>query len=97
MGKSYSSSIRSELEDFLENLDLPVAPSIHINGNGHPTAIVVVDFGAPTDPVRLTADQNQELTSKLRKFTKELLKNKDIFVRVSSDNYAGVVYWSALQ
>ena len=84
---------RIELEDFLDSLDLPNKPTIHVNGREHPTAVVVVDFGAPLQQVRLTSAQNIDLGSRLRRYTKDIL-NKDFNIRVASDNYAGVVYWS---
>lgn len=89
-----SSSSRGELETYLRSLNLAGTPAIHVNGKEHPTAIVVVDFGQPLEAVRLTQEQGQELASKLRKFARELV-NKDANVRVSSDNYAGVVYWAS--
>jgi hypothetical protein len=91
-------STRKDLETFLSNLDLHVKPSIHVNGKEHPTAVVVVDFGAPLTQVKLTPEQHQELAGKLRKFTKELVvkdTSKDLNVRISSDNYLGLVFWSS--
>lgn len=89
------SSSRGDLETFLSSLDLHVKPSIRVNGKEHPTALVVVDFGAPLDSVRLNSEQSQELATRLRKFARELI-NKDVNVRVSSDNYLGVVYWASI-
>ncbi len=95
MAKTFNSSTRNDLDQFLNSLDLEVRPSIHVNGREHPTAIVVVDFGSPKHPVRLNSEQNQELTGKLRKLTKDLL-NKDVYIRVGSDNYNGVIYWTSV-
>lgn len=92
-------STRKELETFLSSLELHVTPSIHVNGKEHPTAVVVVDFGAPLNQVKLSPEQHQELAGKLRKFTKELVTKdttKDLNVRISSDNYLGLVFWSAM-
>lgn len=95
------SSARTELETFLNNLRLEVKPAIHVNGKDHPTAVVVVDFGAPLEAVRLNPEQSQDLAGKLRKFTRELVYNprndREVNVRVSSDNYLGVVYWASVQ
>lgn len=99
------SSARGELENFLNGLGLETKPAIHVNGKDHPTALVTVDFGYPTPPVRLSQEQSQELGAKLRKFARELLSDVAIqrlnaeqsVLRVSSDNYLGVVYWVALQ
>jgi hypothetical protein len=92
----HSSSSRSELEGFLTSLDLPNQPAIHVNGKEHPTAVVVVDFGSPLEPVRLNPELSQELASKLRKFTRDII-TKEANIRVGSDNYNGVVYWSSIQ
>lgn len=91
-----SSSSRFELESFLSSLDLPNKPSIYVNGKEYPTAIVVVDFGAPLEAVRLNSEQSQELASRLRKFAGDLL-SKQAPIRVSSDNYNGVLYWCSIQ
>lgn len=87
-------SSRIELEAYFKTLNLKAMPGIHVNGKEHPTALVVVDFGTPIESVRLTSEQGQELASKLRKFARELV-NKDANVRVSSDNYSGLVYWAS--
>lgn len=87
-------SARLELESYFKTLKLKATPGIHVNGKEHPTALVVVDFGTPIESVRLTSEQGQELASKLRKFARELV-NKDANVRVSSDNYSGLVYWAS--
>lgn len=81
-----------DLEAHLNTLKLKVKPSIHVNGKDHPTALVVVDFGTPTESVRFTSEQSQELASKMRKFARELVA-KDANIRVSSDHYCGLVYW----
>lgn len=86
-------STRIELENFLANLELAHTPVIHVNGREHPTAVVVVDFGAPLTQVKLSPEQNQELAGKLRKFAREFVK--DANVRISSDNYLGLVFWAA--
>jgi hypothetical protein len=87
-------STRSDLENFLAGLDLDHKPVIHVNGKEHPTAVVVVDFGAPLTQVKLSPEQNQELAGKLRKFARELV-NKDANLRISSDNYLGLIFWAA--
>lgn len=91
-----TSSARAELESYLSTLDLPNKPTIHVNGKEHPSALVVVDFGAPLDPVRLNLEQSKELADRMRKFARDLL-SKDLSIRVSSDNYNGVVYWASIQ
>lgn len=87
-------STRVDLESFLGGLGLQNTPVIHVNGKEHPTAVVVVDFGAPLTQVKLTPEQNQELAGKLRKFARELV-NKDANLRISSDNYLGLVFWAS--
>lgn len=95
-------STRKELEAFLESLDVEFKPVIHVNGKDYPTAVVVVDFGAPVESFRLSPEQRQELTSKIHKFTKELVAKKgnddakELNFRVSSDSYFGLVFWSAI-
>lgn len=88
-------SPRVELENYLNTLNVKVKPAIHVNGKDHPTALVVVDFGTPIEAVRLSSEQSQELASKLRKFARELV-SANANVRVSSDNYCGVVFFASL-
>lgn len=88
-------SSRIDLEEFLDSLDLTVKPTIHVNGKDHPTAIVVVDFGAPLQSVRLSSNQSNDLGTKIRRYTKDIL-NKDAYIRIASDNYSGIVYWSTI-
>ena len=93
-------SSRKELENFLDHLNLPARPKLHVNGKDHPTAVVVVDFGAPLEPVSLATEVHQELKERIRRFTKELCsgrsKLQDEDIRVSSDNYLGLVVWSTI-
>jgi len=91
-----NSSALNDLQAYIRSLNLPHDAKIHVNGKDHPSAVVVVDFGYPTPPVRLNSDQSQDLAGKMRKFTRELI-NKDVNIRVSSDNYLGVVYWASIQ
>jgi hypothetical protein len=88
------STALNDLENYLTSLRLKAKPAIHVNGKDHPTALVVVDFGTPTESVRLNSEQSQELASKLRKYARELV-SKDANIRVSSDHYAGLVYWAS--
>lgn len=88
------SSSRVELERVLSSFNLENGARIHINGKEHPTAVVVVDFGQPDQAVRLNSEQNSDLVHVLRKFAREQY-NKDVNIRVSSDNYAGLVYWAS--
>ena len=91
--KMAKTSSRTDLENYLNSLGY-AKPGIHVNGKDHPTALVVVDFGTPLEAVRLTSEQGQELASKLRRFARELV-SKDANVRVSSDNYCGVIYYAS--
>ena len=83
-----------ELSNWLAELNLGVVPTVHVNGVGHSTAVIAVDIGSPVPPIRLTSEQMQELTSRLRRLTKELYKD-EVNVRVSSDHQNGV-YWSSV-
>jgi hypothetical protein len=91
---STKNSSRIDLENFLNDLQLHVKPAIHVNGKDHPTALVVVDFGAPLQQVKLSTEQSQDLTAKLRKFARDVAV-KDANIRISSDNYLGLVFWAS--
>lgn len=84
----------AELTEWFGTLSLPITPSIKINGPLHPTAVIAVDFGAPLNPVRLTSEQVQDLSGRLRKLTRDLY-SQEVNVRVSSDSQNGV-FWSSV-
>lgn len=84
-----------ELSNWLAELNLGVVPTVHVNGVGHSTAVIAVDVGSPVPSIRLSGEQLQELTARLRRMTKELYNRDDVNVRVSSDHQNGV-YWSSV-
>ena len=83
-----------ELRTWLSELNLGVLPTVHVNGSQHPTAVITVDFGSPIPSIRLTGEQMQELSSRLRRLTKELVR-EDANIRIHSDNQNGV-HWSVV-
>lgn len=87
---------RHALIRFIENMDIPTNPTIHVNGKEHPTAIVVIDFGSTEQGnVRLHQEESAELANLLRDFTREVL-NRSVAIRVNVDNYNGLVMWSTV-
>jgi len=84
----------NEFKKFLASLETGVEPNLHINGHHFTTAVVVVDFGTPLRPIKLSSDQTQELFARLRKLTKEVI-GKDVHIRVSNEYQHGV-FWSSL-
>ncbi|RYD54970.1 MAG: hypothetical protein EOP83_21825 [Verrucomicrobiaceae bacterium] len=83
----------SLLTEYLSTLDLGVNPSIHVNGHSFQMALVTVDFGQPIKSIKLTPEQNQEFTDRLRKVGREILGRDG--VRVSHDNTCGLVYYAS--
>lgn len=83
-----------DLKTWLANLEIGGKNPVHINGHHHPTAIVTVDLGQPVKGSKLTSDQSNELNQRLKKLTKEIL-NKDVAIRVNSDNSNGI-YWTSV-
>lgn len=83
----------SALQSYLNSLGLN-RPAIHINGTGHPTAVVTVDLGVPKNAQRLPTEQAQELISRLRRVTRDLYKD-DVNIRVSFDSNNGIC-WSSV-
>lgn len=95
---SQISPAMSDLQKLLDSMAFPY--SIHVNGKEHPGAVLTVDFGAPLQSVRLNSEQNQELAGALRRAAKEVMRgreNRDMNIRVSSDNYGGLIYWASVQ
>jgi hypothetical protein len=82
------------LEAFLDTLTKVTRPTVHVNGLGHPTALVTVDLGAPIGGVRLNSEDMQELSTLLRECAASLYR-KDITIRVSSDVHNGI-YWASI-
>jgi hypothetical protein len=85
----------SNLHAYLRDLGLPVQPTIHINGPAFASAVVVVDFGQPLEPIKLTDDENAEVTEYLRQLTRTVI-GKNINLPVEVDTKNGLVYWSKL-
>lgn len=83
-----------DFKTFLAGLGMMAEPSIHVNGAAYSTALVVVDFGTPFKQTKLNADQSSELVTRLRKLTRDLL-NREVNVRVSNDNHAGI-WWTSV-
>lgn len=80
-----------QLTNWLRTLNVGVKPTLKIN-SGFTTATVVVDFGTPKEPVRLTADQSTELSNQMRDLAASLTNRKNI--RINYDNQNGV-YWTS--
>lgn len=87
---------RNSLIRFIEGMDVPTNPTIHVNGKDHPSAIVVIDFGSTEmGNVRLRQEESAELANLLRDFTRDIL-GRSVVVRVSVDTYDGLVMWSSI-
>jgi len=85
----------SELKTFVDGLELPVKPSVHVNGHQHPTAIVVVDFGMPKDgPVILDNEVSSDLLLLMTNIAREMCRG-DTNIRGSVDRNTGV-YWAGV-
>jgi type IV secretory pathway ATPase VirB11/archaellum biosynthesis ATPase len=85
----------SALHQFITDLNLKAVPSIHINGPAFASAIVTVDFGAPLEPVKLTSDENAEISERLRELTRTVI-SREVPVQIETDTKNGLVYWSRL-
>jgi hypothetical protein len=84
----------NELRKFLASLDTGVDPDLHINGSHFTNAVVVVDFGTPLKPIKLSTEQSADLSARLRKLTRELYGNREVNVRINSDYQNGIYYTS---
>jgi uncharacterized protein involved in propanediol utilization len=69
-------------------------PKLHINGNDHPTALVVVDFGQSLRGTSMTSERNAEVGNLLRAAAKSLTRRRGQ-VRAQYDNHHGV-YWASI-
>ena len=85
-----------ELEEFKQWLtDLESRPRLHVNGAVFTTAVLTVDFGTPLEEFKLSPETVGELTNRMRVVTKALCKEKDINVRVQTDNSNGI-WWTSI-
>lgn len=83
------------LEDWLAAQGFSVNPTVKVNGPSTEAAILAVDFGSPIDgPVRLTAEQTDELTNRMKRLASDFYSG-DVSVRVSYDQSNGI-YWASL-
>jgi len=83
----------AEFRAWLANLDPTIAPSLHINGPAYQNAVLVVDFGQPLKPLRLTTEQSSELVTRIREAVRLLVGRETSPVRVHTDSQTGV--WHA--
>lgn len=81
-----------QFSNWLISLNVGVKPSLKLNP-GFINAAVVVDFGTPKDPVRLTADQSTELSNRMRDLAVSITNRKN--TRINYDNQNGV-YWTSV-
>lgn len=70
------------------------APKLHINGNDHPTALVVVDFGQPLRGTQMTSERSAEISNLLKAAAKSLTRRRGQ-IRAQYDNHHGV-YWASI-
>lgn len=83
----------SAFQDWLAGLDLGYNPTIHINGPQYPQAVLVVDFGQPLQPVKLTNEQTHELLDHMRTAAGEVVGKEPAAIHVNYDQSNGV-YWA---
>ena len=83
------------IRDWLESLELEVKPTVHINGHAYTSALVTVDFGSPLKPVKLTPEQNGELTDRLRMLAKDIVGRENANIRISHDGQNGI-FWASV-
>lgn len=87
---------RQSLIHFIEGMNIPANPTVHVNGKEHPSAVLVVDFGSTEmGTVRLNQEESAELANRMRDYTRDLL-NRSVAVRVSVDTYNGLVMWTSV-
>lgn len=70
------------------------SPKLHVNGNDHPTALVVVDFGQPLTGVSMGSDRSTELTALMRAAAKVMTRRRGQ-LRTQYDNQRGV-FWASI-
>lgn len=70
------------------------SPTLHINGNDHPTALITVDFGQPLTGVSMTSERSGELSALARAAAKSLTRRRGQ-LRTSYDNHRGV-FWVSI-
>ena len=70
------------------------APKLHINGNDHPTAMIVVDFGQPLRGAVMNAERSAEVSGLLRAAAKSLTRRRGQ-IRAQYDNHHGI-YWASI-
>lgn len=69
-------------------------PTLHVNGDSHPTALLTVDFGQPLTRPEMSSEGFDALTKAMRSAAIEMTRRRGE-VRVQADNHRGV-YWVAI-
>lgn len=85
------------LMEVVDSFGKHVVATVHVNGPAvDGSAIVVVDWGAPIDPVRLTHDEQNQMYNAMRDLTAKLFEvqaGERLSIRTSHDKG---VYWTSL-
>lgn len=85
----------NDLRNYVASLDVPVKPSVHVNGGSFHSAVLTVDFGQPLEPLKLTSEQVNGLTSAMREAARQVARSNSN-VRINADSNNGLVYWASL-
>jgi len=85
----------TEFTAFLSTIEIGVKPTLHVNGPQHPSAILTVDLGQPLQAVKLKPEVSQELVSRMRRLTRDVV-GKDVPVSIETDNPRGIL-WASLK
>lgn len=88
-GQSIASVV--ELREWLATLEGPTA-AVHVNGPQYSHAVLVVDFGSPLKPVKLSPEQTQDLVGRMRRATRDLLQ-RETRIGLFNDQSNGV-WWT---
>jgi hypothetical protein len=93
MSKNRTNGVHlNNLREWLsKNTTDKIRPSLVVN-SGYNLAVLVVDFGAGLESVKLETDQFSEFTKLMKAATKEVT-GRDVSVRMSVDNG---IHWTSI-
>ena len=92
--KSKRKNGKTELLEFLQTLETPLKPKLHINGSEFYGCILTVDFGQPLEPPVLSQQEEEKLKDIMRSTARWVI-GKDFNIRISHDPEGGV-WWASL-
>lgn len=91
--RNKNDSATNNLVSWLAEQKFPINPAVKVNGSSFPNVVLVVDFGSPLEPVRLTSEQGNDLSHLIKESVTAITGKRN--VRINFDNNNGV-FWASV-